>query len=137
MNLRIIKLILINIIILNYFNLSLGSELIIPKNKPLVNKNEIELNKFNYLLPKKKPKLVQEQTVPKKKETKELVKINKKIEGVVIPPPKPIVVSKIKPPKKSKFYSKKDVARAKKAIKLMEQSKWYDALKESWNAKDK
>ena len=34
--------------------------------------------------------------------------------------PKPIVVTKIKPPKKSKFYSEKDVERAKNAIKLME-----------------
>ena len=58
MNLRIIKLILINIIILNYFNLSTATELIIPKNKPLVNKSDIELNEINYLLPKKKPVLV-------------------------------------------------------------------------------
>ena len=38
---------------------------------------------------------------------------------------------------KSKFYSEKDVIKAKKAIKLMEQSKWYDALKEAWKARDK
>ncbi len=138
MSFRIIKLILINIIFLNYFNLSLGSELIIPKIKPLVNKNQIELNKFNYLLPKNKPSSSKDQNVSKKKkEIKKQVKIKKKIEGIIVPLPKPIVVSKIKPPKKSKFYSKKDVARAKKAIKLMEQSKWYDALKESWKAKDK
>ena len=68
MSFRIIKLILINIIFLNYFNLSLGSELIIPKNKPLVNKNEIEFNEFNYLLPKMKPNLVADEIVPKKKE---------------------------------------------------------------------
>ena len=54
-----------------------------------------------------------------------------------MPLPKPIIVTKIKPLKKSKFYSEKDVIRAKKAIKLMEQSKWYDALKEAWKAKDK
>ena len=59
MNLKIIKLILINIIILNYFNLSTATELIIPKNKPLVNKSDIELNEINYLLPKKKPVLVE------------------------------------------------------------------------------
>ena len=138
MSFRIIKLIIISIIFLNYFNLSLGSELIIPKNKPVVNKNEIELNEFNYLLPKKKPVLVNDQNISKKKkEIKELAKVEKKIEGIIIPLPKPIIVSKIKPPKKSKFYSKKDVARAKKAIKLMEQSKWQDALKEAWKAKDK
>ena len=135
---RIIKLILINIIFLNYFNLSQGSELIIPKNKPLLNKSEIEFNEINFLLPKKKPILSTEQIVPKKKEkVKELTKDNKKINGVILPLPKPIVVSKIKPPKKSKYYSKKDLLRAKKAIKLMEQSKWYEALKESWKAKDR
>ena len=138
MSFRIIKLILINIIILNYFNLSQGSELIIPKNKPLLNKSEIEFNEINFLLPKEKPILSKEQIIPKKKEKiKKLTKVNKKINGVILPLPKPIVVSKIRPPKKSKYYSKKDVIRAKKAIKLMEQSKWYDALKESWKAKDK
>ncbi len=138
MSLRIIKLILINIIILNYFNLSLGSELIIPKNKPLLNKYEIELNEVNNLIPKKKPVLVKEQIIPKKKDDEnKLAKVKKKIEGVIIPLPKPIVVSKKKPPKKSKFYSIKDVARAKKAIKLMEKLKWYDALKVAWKARDK
>jgi hypothetical protein len=138
MRLKLIKLLLINIIILNYFNLSFGSELIIPKNKPLLNKYEVELNEFNFLIPKKKPVLVKEEIVPKKKEKiKEITKHKKKIDGLIIPLPKPIIVSKIKPPKKSKFYSKKDVVRAKKSIKLMEQSKWYDALNESWKAKDK
>ena len=97
MSLRIIKLILINIIILNYFNLSLGSELIIPKNKPLLNKYEIELNEVNNLIPKKKPVLVKEQIIPKKKDDEnKLAKVKKKIEGVIIPLPKPIVVSKKK-----------------------------------------
>ncbi len=137
MNPRIIKLIIINIIILNYFNLSLGIELIIPKNKPLLNKSEIELNDINFLLPKKKPILVKEQILTKEYKKTELDKVKSLVEGIIVPLPKPIVVTKIKPPKKSKFYSKKDVLRAKKAIKLMEQSKWYDALKEAWKAKDK
>ena len=55
MNLKIIKLIVINIIILNCLNLSFGSELMLPKSKPLIQKNDIQLNKINYLLPKKKP----------------------------------------------------------------------------------
>ena len=33
------------------------------------------------------------------------VKNNKKIGGVIIPLPKPVIVTKIKQPKKSKFYS--------------------------------
>ena len=70
MNLRIIKLILINIIILNYFNLSTATELIIPKNKPLVNKSDIELNEINYLLPKKKPVLVEKKDLSENDEKK-------------------------------------------------------------------
>ncbi len=135
MNLKIIKLILINIIIVNYFNFTYGSELILPKNKPSFKKNDIELNEINYLLPKKKPILAKEE--PEIKKNEENVKIVKKKGDIIVPLPKPIVVTKIKPPKKSKFYSEKDVIKAKRAIKLMEQSKWYDALKESWKAKDK
>lgn len=136
MILRILKFLIINIIIVNYFNLALGSELILPKNKPIIKKYDIELNEVNYLLPLKKPILNQEQAKIEPEE-KEISKIAEKIGDVIIPLPKPIVVTKIKPPKKSKFYSEKDVERAKNAIKLMEQSKWYDALKEAWKAKDK
>ena len=55
MNLKIIKLILINLIVVNYFNYVFASELILPKNKPQIEKYDIELNEINYLLPKKKP----------------------------------------------------------------------------------
>ena len=116
MSFRIIKLILINIIFLNYLNLSIASELIIPKNKPLLNKSEIELNDINFLLPKKKPILVKEQILPKEYKKTELDKVKSLVEGIIVPLPKPIVVTKIKPPKKSKFYSKKDVLRAKKQL---------------------
>ena len=136
MILRILKFLIINIIIVNYFNLALGSELILPKNKPIIKKYDIELNEVNYLLPLKKPILAQEEDKIEPEE-KEISKIAEKVGDVIIPLRKPIVVTKTKPPKKSKFYSEKDVERAKNAIKLMEQSKWYDALKEAWKAKDK
>ena len=136
MNTKIIKLLVINIIILNFFNFALGSDLILPKNKPNIQKYEIELNEINYLLPKEKPILTKENNKTEKTEKKE-PNITKKKEGIMLPLAKPIIVTKIKPPKKSKYYSQKDVAIAKKAIKLMEQSKWYDALKEAWKAKDK
>ncbi len=136
MNLKILKLIVINIIIVNYFNYALSSELIIPKSKPIIQKNDIELNKINYLLPKNKPDLTREESKEKEEEQIE-TEVAKKNNDLILPLPKPIVVTKIKPSKKSKFYSKKDVAKAKRAIKLMEQSKWYDALKEAWKAKDK
>ena len=136
MNLKILKLIVINIVLVNYFNFALASELILPKSKPLLQKSDIELNKINYLLPKNKPNTGKEEVKIKKLE-KEIKQVAKKAQGTILPLPKPVVVKKIKPPKKSKFYSEKDVIRAKKAIKLMEQSMWYDALKESWKAKDK
>ena len=135
MNLKLLKLIVINIIIVNYFNYALSSELIIPKNKPSIQKYDIQLNEINYLLPKKKPLTAEEPKIDIVEKQKPI--IAKKYKDVILPLPKPIVVTKIKPPKKSKFYSEKDVIKAKKAIKLMEQSKWYDALKEAWKAKDK
>ena len=133
---KIIKLLVINIIIINFFNFAYGTDLILPKNKPKIQKYDIELNEINYLLPKEKPILTKKNTKVEKTE-KEEPKISKKKDGIILPLAKPIVVTKIKPPKKSKYYSQKDVIIAKKAIKLMEQSKWYDALKESWKAKDK
>ena len=136
MNLKIIKLIIISVIIVNIFNFALSSELIVPKNKPSIEKYDIELNEINYLLPKKKPIITKEETKIIKNDEKK-TKITKKTSDIIIPLPKPIVVTKVKPPKKSKFYSEKDVVKAKRAIKLMEQSKWYEALKEAWKAKDK
>ena len=103
MNLKIIKLILINLIVVNYFNYVLASELILPKNKPQIEKYDIELNEVNYLLPKKKPIIanLEEQKI----EEKVVDKKDAKVAGVLLPLPKPVIVTKIKPPKKSKFYS--------------------------------
>ena len=47
------------------------------------------------------------------------------------------MLKKVKPPKKSKFYSEKDVVNSKKSNKTYGAKKWYDALKEAWKAKDK
>ena len=49
---------------------------------------------------------------------KQITQIKKTKDGIILPKPKPIIVTKVKPPKKSKFYSEKDVVRAKRAIKL-------------------
>ena len=76
MNLKIIKLILINIIIVNYFNFTYSSELILPKNKPSLQKYDIKLNEINYLLPKKKPILAKDE--PELKKNEENVKVVKK-----------------------------------------------------------
>ena len=95
MNLKIVKLILINLIVVNYFNYVLASELIIPKNKPQIEKYDIELNEINYLLPKKKPIIANIEE--RKIEEKVIDKVETKIAGVLLPLPKPIIVTKIKP----------------------------------------
>ena len=66
MNLKIIKLIVINIIVVNYFNFAISSELILPKNKPSIQKYDIKLNEINYLLPKKKPILLKDENMKRK-----------------------------------------------------------------------
>ena len=96
MNLRIIKLIVINFIIVNYFNFALSSELILPKNKPVIEKYDIELNEINYLLPKKKPILANEGYEEKDVEIQKS-EISKIADGIILPLPKPIIVKKIKP----------------------------------------
>ena len=110
MNLKIIKLIVINIIIVNYFNLVLGSELILPKNKPIIKKYDIELNEINYLLPKKKPILsnIEPKTEKIEKEKSEIAKIK---DGIILLA-KPIIVTINR--KKIKILFEKDVVRAKK-----------------------
>ena len=115
MNLKLIKLIVINIVIVNYFNYAFSAELIIPKIKPSIQKYDIELNEINYLLPKKKPILANERNEDKDVEVQKS-EISKIADGIILPLPKPIIVKKIKPQKKSKFYSKKDVIKAKNQL---------------------
>ena len=71
----------------------------------------------------RKPILTKKNTKVEKTE-KEEPKISKKRRYNTTFGKTKIVVTKIKPPKKSKYYSQKDVIIAKKAIKLMEQSKY-------------
>ena len=71
MNFKIIKLIVINIIFVNCLNIAFSSELILPKNKPLKEKYDLELNKVNFLLPKEKPTTTKVKTEKEQTETKE------------------------------------------------------------------
>ena len=59
--------------------------------------------------------------------------------GIILPKKKPLIagVKKDDPVKKSKYYSKKDFALAKKALSEMKQAKWTSALKTSKRARDK
>ena len=86
MNLKIVKLLLINIILVNYFNYVLATELILPKNKPKIEKYDIELNEINYLLLQKKPIIaIIEDT---KIEEKVIDEVETKVFGVLLPLPK-------------------------------------------------
>ena len=59
--------------------------------------------------------------------------------GIILPKKKPLIAGSKKKDtvKKSKYYSKKDFAIAKKAILEMKQAKWPTALKTAKKAKDK
>ena len=151
----IIKLFLnINIIFFILFSYSIGEDLkIIPKKKPILDKNTIEKKiTQNIIKPKKKP-LIGEKIEPKiivkpaskpKKETKEETKqiakidINEKLE-FIYPKKKPVVVKKdlSKAKKSSKFYKQKDYEIAKKSIIQMEKRNWSGAVSIAKKAKDK
>ncbi len=59
--------------------------------------------------------------------------------GIILPKKKPLIAGAKKKDtvKKSKYYSKKDFALAKKALSEMKQAKWASALKTSKRARDK
>ena len=120
--------ILLNINIVLYA----GENIITPKKKPILNKEQISNKIGNYILPIKKPVIKKEGSELKKEKT--LV-----VNGQIIPRSKPLVVKKkkITKAKKSKYYSKKDFSIAKAAIQLMEQKKWKSAEKKAKKAKDK
>ncbi|MDB3888763.1 lytic transglycosylase domain-containing protein [Candidatus Pelagibacter sp.] len=119
-----------------FFNeLPANEKIIVPLKKPLLTKQE--LNKkvlINILKPLPKPKEKE-----KEKKLKKVVKEKKIQNKYLLPKKKPIVagVDKDKKIKKSKYYSKKDFAIAKKALSEMKKSKWESALKTSKKAKDK
>jgi len=119
------------------FSFSDLSAEIIPLKKPLLSKEEKEQKLLkDTLKPIQKPKLkikVEKSEIVKKKISKGL--------NLILPKKKPSIAGsqkqKVKDIKKSKYYSKKDFALAKKAFSQMKQSKWPDALKTAKRAKDK
>ena len=105
----------------NLCNIAVAEELIIPKQKPKVSLEKKEKIKLkSEILPLKKP-------LPEEKKTPNIKKVKKESNkiGIIIPKSKPLVISKkkIEDKKKiikSKYYSKKDLEIAKKAISLIE-----------------
>ena len=128
MLLKSLKYILATIIFFLSFNLAFSTDLIIPKIKPSKQKDALLKNlSSNIIIPKQKPNnqinIEKLEKIIKKKITK--------IDGVIIPKNKPLIVKqqRLKKVKKSKYYSDRDVKYAKQAIAFMEKSNWKDAKK--------
>ena len=133
------KILLIILIFLIIPHTSTSADLIIPKKKPDIAKENIKKNKIsNFLIPLKKPSQKQIDkdiliTKPEKKEQKKIVG------GIILPKSKPLVVKKDKAivQKKSKYFSEKDFNYARQALKLMEKRNWVEAEKIAKKAKNK
>ncbi len=123
------------ILIFTSFNYA-NEPLILPLKKPFLDK-ETKIKKLSKNIIKPKPKPKKEKILKKEKKI-EIVKKEKKIEFLK-PKKKPLIVKKEKTviKKKSKFFSQKDFAIAKKAVKAFEMGKWKDALSVSRKAKNK
>ena len=113
-----------------------NEKILVPLKKPLLSEKEFkEKISLNLLKPQRKPKKIFTS------ETKEITE-NKKTDqksNFLLPKKKPVIAGLTKENKiiSSKFYKKKDVAIAKKAINEMKKSNWTTALKVSKKAKDK
>ena len=136
MLLKSLKYILATIIFFLCFNLAFSTDLIIPKIKPSKQKDALLKNlSSNIIIPKQKPNnqinIEKLEKIIKKKITK--------IDGVIIPKNKPLIVKqqRLKKVKKSKYYSDRDVKYAKQAIAFMEKSNWKDAKKVAKKARAK
>ena len=126
-------------ILINLNNLSAETTLLIPLKKPHLTENNIN-NKLskNILKPIKKPNKNEiikiEEKILEVKKTKK----NKKI-SFRIPPKKPLIsgLTASSSAKISKYYNKKDLGVARKAISEMQKSRWTSSLKIAKKAKDK
>ena len=113
------------------------SDDLIPKKKPSLQSDEISDKKFNNLIiPQEKPNNKKKVI---KKEEKIIEKRITKINGVIIPKNKPLIVKKerLRKVKKSKYYSDRDLNYAKQAIAFIEKSNWSDAKKVAKKARAK
>jgi len=138
MLLNSLKYILATTFFLLSFVLAYSDELITPKKKPSLQSNDI-VNKVpsTFIIPQEKPGAKKVESV--KNEEKILEKRITKIDGVIIPKNKPLIVKKerLRKVKKSKYYSDRDLKYAKQAIVFMEKSNWKDAKKVAKKARAK
>ena len=139
MSMKAIKIVILNIFFLCTVQLAFSQENLLPIKKPVLSTEIIEKKiSKNILIPLKKPILEQKEKITEIKKKKEEKKISK-IQGVILPESKPLIVKKgrAKVSKKSKYYSERDFNYAKQAIQFMEKSNWKDALKVAKKARAK
>jgi len=139
MSMKAIKIVILNIFFLYAVQLAFSQENLLPIKKPVLSAEIIEKKiSKNILIPLKKPILEQKEKITEIKKKKEDKKISK-IQGVILPENKPLIVKKgrAKVSKKSKYYSERDFNYAKQAIQFMEKSNWKDALKVAKKARAK
>ena len=113
---------------------------IIPLKKPTQTKEEVKKKLLvDVLKPLPKPTEIKQIEKKEKQTDKKIVSKKQNTIGIILPKKKPLIVGSktTETVKKSKYYSKKDFAIAKKAISEMKQAKWTAALKTSKRAKDK
>ena len=130
------------IVFINSINIVFAE--IIPIKKPSQTE-EIKKKKLliDAIRPLPKPLVKKVIKEKKKKETEEKTVVKKeKNLGIILPKKKPLIagtkkLEKLETAKKSKYYSKKDFALAKKAVSEMKQAKWPNALKTAKKARDK
>ena len=136
---KAIKIVILNIFFLCTVQLAFSQENLLPIKKPVLSAEIIEKKiSKNILIPLKKPILLPKEKITEIKKKKEEKKISK-IQGVILPESKPLIVKKgrAKVSKKSKYYSERDFNYAKQAIQFMEKSNWKDALKVAKKARAK
>ncbi len=117
------------------FQSAFSNETILPIKKPDLNEKNTT-KKIAEIIPLPKPSEKDDEIQKEIKIT--TTEIFKKIDGVIIPKNKPLIVKeKLRKIKKQKFYSDRDLSYAKQAISFMEKSNWKDAKKAASKARAK
>ena len=132
------KILLITLtLFVGFYHLTFASEnlKIVPLKKPLLSDSELKKKVLvNILKPLPKPKKIEKKIV-----NNEIIEKETKKPKYLIPKKKPLIAGKENQLRKikSKYYSKKDFAIAKKAVTEMKKANWSVAINTAKKAKDK
>ena len=135
----ILKLFTTIIFLLLTIQSSFSDQQVIPLKKPELGENssKIKIESF-IIIPKSKPQKKVE--IVDKQELKLLnINVVKKINGIIVPKNKPLIVKKqaLSKIKKRRYFSDRDMNYAKQAMSFMEKSNWKEAKRLAKKAKDK